>query len=90
MKVLDSQARGLVAGTEANESSLHGRLAGGEMAITKAMVYGHLGQILPDQPYAQNKGDGSESWWSLPGRHAGGTIEIQKNIIAQRGLGLPR
>jgi alkylation response protein AidB-like acyl-CoA dehydrogenase len=90
MKVLDSQARGLVAGTEANESSLHGREAGGEMAITKAMVYGHLGQILPDQPYAQNKGDGARSWWGLAGRHAGGTIEIQKNIIAQRGLGLPR
>jgi len=90
MRVLDSQAKGLVAGTEANQSSLHAREAGGFLAETKSMVYGMYGQLLADTPYTQNKGDGAQSWWTLAGRHAAGTIEIQKNIIAQRGLGLPR
>jgi alkylation response protein AidB-like acyl-CoA dehydrogenase len=89
-RVLDIQANGRVANTEASESALHHRETMGRIAETKALVYGMAGQIERGSPYAVADGDGVESWWMLVGRHGGGTMEIQKNIIAQRGLGLPR
>ncbi|MCL6647675.1 MAG: hypothetical protein K6U89_05020, partial [Chloroflexi bacterium] len=90
LRVFDIQAHGRVANAEASELSLHARLAAGRLAETKALIYGMYGQLLQDTPYAVEDGDGIQSWWRLAGRHAAGTIEIQKNIIAQRGLGLPR
>jgi alkylation response protein AidB-like acyl-CoA dehydrogenase len=90
IRVLDLQARGKVANTEASEGSLHGREVTGRLGETKALIYGMYSQLIRDSPYAQNNGDGVESWWLLAGRHAAGTMEIQKNVIAQRGLGLPR
>lgn len=89
-RVLDIQGNGRVANTEASELSLHNRLAGGRTAVTKDMVYGMYGQLFQDTPYSVADGDGVSSWWSLAGRHAAGTMEVQMNIIAQRGLGLPR
>ncbi|MCS7003419.1 MAG: acyl-CoA dehydrogenase family protein, partial [Dehalococcoidia bacterium] len=89
-RVLDIQANGRVANVEASELSLHSRLAQGRLAETKNLLYGAYGQLEQDSPYAVEDGDGVASWWVLGGRHAAGTIEIQKNIIAQRGLGLPR
>jgi alkylation response protein AidB-like acyl-CoA dehydrogenase len=90
MRVLDIQGNGRVANSEASELSLHSRLATGRTSETKALVYGMYGQLVQDTPYAVEDGDGVHSWWRLAGRHAAGTIEIQKNIIAQRGLGMPR
>jgi alkylation response protein AidB-like acyl-CoA dehydrogenase len=89
MRVLDAQERG-GRGTEVNESAIHGRETGGRNAETKALVYGMVGQLLQDTPYSVANGDGAKSWWGLAGRHAAGTVEMQKNIVAQRGLGLPR
>jgi alkylation response protein AidB-like acyl-CoA dehydrogenase len=89
-RVLDSQARGQVANMGASESALHVRESLGRISETKALIYGMAGQLLRDTPHAVDNGEGVESWWQLVGRHGGGTIEIQKNIIAQRGLGLPR
>ncbi|MFN8535051.1 MAG: acyl-CoA dehydrogenase family protein [Dehalococcoidia bacterium] len=89
-RVLDIQGNGRVANSEASELSLHSRLATGRTAETKALVYGMYGQLYQDTPYSVEDGDGVTSWWRLAGRHAAGTIEIQKNIIAQRGLGMPR
>jgi hypothetical protein len=90
LRVLDIQSRGLVANSEASELSLHSREALGRTAELKHMVYGMYGQLEQDTPHAQEDGDGIASWWGLAGRHAAGTIEVQKNVIAQRGLGLPR
>lgn len=90
LKVLDIQARGLVANAEASESNLHGKEAAGRLSETKSMVYGMHGQLKRGSPHAVADGDGVKSWWVLAGRHPAGTEEIQKNIIAQRGLGMPR
>lgn len=90
LKVLDIQARGLVANAEASESNVHGKESAGRLSITKSKVFGMHGQLLRDSPHVVADGDGVDSWWVLAGRHPGGTEEIQKNIIAQRGLGLPR
>jgi alkylation response protein AidB-like acyl-CoA dehydrogenase len=66
---------------------------GHEIALTAQEIIGDHSLIEPDSPAA--KGRGPERWLdqimgSLGNSIAGGTTNIQKNIIAERGLGLPR
>jgi alkylation response protein AidB-like acyl-CoA dehydrogenase len=90
LSVLDIQAHGRVANMEASESSVFGKEMAGRLSETKALVYGMHGQLLQDTPHSVASGDGVFSWFTLGGRHGGGSMEVQKNIIAQRGPGLPR
>jgi len=52
---------------------------------------GLKGHLLKDDPLV-TLGDGAYRWWAraLPVQIAAGSSEIQRNIVAQRGLGLPR
>jgi alkylation response protein AidB-like acyl-CoA dehydrogenase len=88
MRVLDQAAHGRLANAEASELSLHEREARGRMSETQALLYGGFGQLMQDTPFAVS--EGVKSWWQLARRHAAGTMEIQRNVIAQRGLGMPR
>lgn len=62
-----------------------------QIASTGVSIMGMYGQLEPGSKYAPLKG-WFERWYLSNTRRtiAGGTNEIQRNIIAQRGLGLPR
>jgi alkylation response protein AidB-like acyl-CoA dehydrogenase len=87
-RIIDLHANGRIANSEASELSMFEKAAQGRLSETAALVYGSYGQLHQDTPNGVD--GGSSSWWRLAGRHGAGTIEIQRNVIAQRGLGLPR
>jgi alkylation response protein AidB-like acyl-CoA dehydrogenase len=90
LKVIDLQDKGKLDGAEPSLANLWTRTAWGRIAETKAKVYGMYGQLAYRSPLDETEGDGIKTWWQLAGRHEGGTLHIQRNIVAQRALGLPR
>ena len=76
------------------ESAIYKTLAGDmsmQIAHLAMDVTGPRGFVLDQDPMA-TLGDGAYTWWThaLPVQIAVGSSEIQRNIIAQRGLGIPR
>jgi alkylation response protein AidB-like acyl-CoA dehydrogenase len=90
-RIASMQGRGLIPNYEASvlkvfSAELHQRIA-----RTKTKVMGMYCQLKPGEPMAPHSG----SWCHQYLRSIGytieaGTSEIQRNIIAQRGLGLSR
>jgi alkylation response protein AidB-like acyl-CoA dehydrogenase len=90
-RIASMQNRGLIPNYEASvlkvfSAELHQRIA-----RTKTRVMGMYGQLQPGDEHAPGKG----AWCHQYLRSMGytieaGTSEIQRNIIAQRGLGLSR
>jgi alkylation response protein AidB-like acyl-CoA dehydrogenase len=83
------QNRGLIPNYEASLLKLYSTELNQRVAKTGIHVLGLYGQLSGDQ--APHRG----RWLATYLRSAaytieGGTSEIQRNIIAQRGLGLPR
>jgi alkylation response protein AidB-like acyl-CoA dehydrogenase len=61
------------------------------MHETALRILGHRGDLLPDAPAATGVGDWLDGYlFSLSGPIYAGTNEIQRNVIAERILGLPR
>ena len=76
------------------DSSIYKVLAGDSTMQTAQLAMelaGQRGNLLENDPMV-TLGDGAYAWWghALPVQVAGGASEIQRNIIAQHGLGLPR
>ncbi|HEX6031805.1 MAG TPA: acyl-CoA dehydrogenase family protein [Tepidiformaceae bacterium] len=89
-RVAEMQSKGQVPNSEASVSKVFGTELQRQMGITGLRVLGMPGQLEPG-PYAPLKGRVER--WALAAPSytvAGGTSEVNRNIIATRGLGLPR
>ncbi len=88
-RVATMQAKGMVPNYEASTSKLFGSELGQRIALTGMHLLGTTGQL--------RNGSKHEIWdqassylQAVSGTVAAGTSEIQRGIIATRGLGLPR
>ena len=88
-RVATMQAKGMVPNYEASTSKLFGSELGQRIALTGMHLLGTIGQL--------RNGSKHEIWdqassylQAVSGTVAAGTSEIQRGIIATRGLGLPR
>ena len=85
------QAGGQVPNYEASMSKVWMALFGIKVANAGVNLMGAYGQLQPGSARAPLQGRVLTSYLlAASGPVAGGTTEIQRNIIAQRGLGLPR
>jgi len=88
-RVVTMQAKGMIPNHEASMTKLFASELSQRIARTGMKVLGLYGQLYGES--APMKGRYESSYLtSLSSTIAGGTSEIQRNIIAQRGLGLPR
>ncbi len=91
MRLLTMQARGQDAGIAGMVPKLNGTQLTYELAITAMDLMGDTGSLAPGEPSAPAMGMFVHAYlWSLGVLIAGGTANIQRNIIAERGLGMPR
>ncbi|MBI3953922.1 MAG: acyl-CoA dehydrogenase family protein [Chloroflexi bacterium] len=90
-KVAWMQGRGLVPNREASQSKLIGSELSQRIANVGMQLLGLYGQVGRGDRHAGLLGRVQRSYMAtVPATIGAGTSEIQRNIIAQRGLGLPR
>jgi alkylation response protein AidB-like acyl-CoA dehydrogenase len=91
-RVQHMQNVGLIPNHEASIAKLYGSELMQRIARTAMKTVGLYGLTWErESAYAPSKADYSRAYvQSLGNTIAGGTSEIQRNIIAQRGLGMPR
>jgi alkylation response protein AidB-like acyl-CoA dehydrogenase len=87
-QVIDLYGNNRVPNVESSQLNMQQKDSAGRFAETEALVYGSYGQL--EKETYQSIDGAARGWWQLAGRHSAGTVEIQRNVIAQRGLGLPR
>jgi 3-oxocholest-4-en-26-oyl-CoA dehydrogenase alpha subunit len=88
-RVATMQAKGMVPNHEASCSKLFGSEMGQRISLTGMHLLGMLGQ-LRDGTKHEVVDQATSYLQSVSGTVAAGTSEIQRGIIATRGLGLPR
>ena len=91
-RVASIQARGEVPNMEASVAKVYNSELSQRLAGTGVEIMGLYGQVRPEsKKWARLRGEFTMSYMMTLGISiAGGTSEIMRNIIAQRGLGLPR
>jgi alkylation response protein AidB-like acyl-CoA dehydrogenase len=78
-------------GAEASMAWIHGALIIQDVARVGLQILGPTGQLLEDEPGAPIGGQMEREWVEmLPISIGAGTVDIQRLIVAQRGLGLPK
>lgn len=90
-RVAQMQSQGKVPNSEASVSKVFGTELQRQMGVTGMRVLGMAGQVEPPSKYAPLLGRVER--WALAAPSytiAGGTSEVNRGIIATRGLGLPR
>jgi alkylation response protein AidB-like acyl-CoA dehydrogenase len=91
LRVLTSQITGEAAGLAAMIVKLQGCELNHQIAAMAIDALGELGVLYGDGPHL--RANGSWQWnymFDLGLIIGGGTAQIQKNIISERGLGMPR
>jgi len=90
-RLLTMNARGEEPGLAGMVMKLSSTSLGYDIAKLAMDVMGDRGLLAPGEPSAPAMGMfGTAYMWSLGVLIAGGAANIQRNIIAERGLGLPR
>jgi len=90
-RAISMQARGEVPTVEASIARMHNTTVEQLTGNVVMEVIGAAAQLRADDPDAPRAGEATRHWLrNIPTTVAAGTLEIQKNIVAQRGLGLPR
>ena len=90
-RLLTASARGEDAGLAGMVTKLYSTQLGYDIAKLAMDVVGDRALLAPGEPNAPAMGMfGMAYMWSLGILIAGGAANIQRNIIAERGLGLPR
>lgn len=91
LQVVSIQARGIVPTKEASIVKLYSSELDQRIAATGMRILGLHGQLLRNSPHALLSGRPASTYlWATTSTVGGGTGEVQRNIIAQRGLGLPK
>ena len=90
-QVIGVQARGMVPSNEASIAKLFSTELDQRIADTGLKLLGSYGQLLKESPHTKMNGRMPSMYlYATTSTIGGGTSEVQRNIIAQRGLGLPR
>ena len=90
-RVASLQSRGLVPNYESSIAKLFNTDMQLRLAIAGLEIMGLYGQLTPESRWVPLKGRLERQYlWQTGMVVGGGTPEIQKNIIAMRGLGMPR
>ena len=85
------QSQGQIPNAEASMSKMYGTELTQRVARTGMEILGMAGQLSEESKWSPLYGHIQQSYlMSTSSTIAAGTSEIQRNIIAQRGLGLPR
>ena len=85
------QGEGMVPNKEASMSKVFGSETLQRITSAGMEILGMYGMLGRDDKWAPLKGRIQENWMvSFSHKIAAGTSEVQRNIIAGRGLGLPR
>jgi alkylation response protein AidB-like acyl-CoA dehydrogenase len=89
-RVADMQNRGMIPNHEASMGKMFSTELSQRVARTEMKLIGLYGTLMGG-PHSPRNGAFSRGYLgAVSATIAGGTSEIQRNIIAQRGLGLPR
>ncbi len=90
-RTVSLQAAGEVPSTEASIARIHNGQLEQLVSQVGLELLGPAAQLGADDPDAPLAGAVRRHWLrNIPTTIAAGTLEVQKNVVAQRGLGLPR
>jgi alkylation response protein AidB-like acyl-CoA dehydrogenase len=91
LRNLTKAQQGQVPGPEASLTKLYWSEMDKRLQETAIGVQGMYGALAPDSPWSIEEGRWQYGWmWSQAETIYAGSSEIQRNIIAERVLGLPR
>ncbi len=90
-QVIGMQQRGLVPNKEASIAKLYSTELDQRLAATGLKLLGLYGQVMRGSPHTEMNGRMASFYmYATTSTIGGGTSEVQRNIIAQRGLSMPK